>query len=111
VSSTAKTILIVGGVGIGVFLVARALTPSTSLPKSSAASSVPNVLGGLGSAFGSAFATALGTAGAKNQPTTSQPTVPGTDSAAVYTPGESFGDYTTGLFGPGINPDGTGSDA
>lgn len=107
-SGTAKTVLIVGGVGVGVFLLVRALTPSSSIPKGSTASMAPNVLGGLASSFGGLISAVAGSSGAANQPSSARPTAQ-EDSAAVYKPGDSFDDYTTGLFGPGINSDGTGA--
>jgi len=112
-SGTVKTVLIVGGIGLGAYVLAKALLPSTVAAKPGAtAGGAPQILGGVFTSVSSLVASAFGSAGAANQPgTTSQPTAmaPASSSAAVYTPGDSFNDYTTGLFGPGINSDGTGA--
>jgi hypothetical protein len=100
--STTKTVLIVAGVGVGAFVLFKLLSPSPAVRQmGSVPNSTANVLiGGLLSAGGNALSSYL------SRPST--PVAPA-DSAAVYRPGESFGDYTSSIFGPGINPDGTGA--
>jgi hypothetical protein len=98
-SPTVKTVLIVGGIAAGAFVVAKLVAPkpTTNLSvfgNSSAATAgiAQGAIAGIASLFS-------GNASTKPDPA----------AAAVYVPGESFDTYSSSIFGPGINPDGTGA--
>ena len=93
-NDTVKTVLIIGGVAVGVVVLFRALSPSptttTNKPKSATDMISINSLVGLGTAIAGAF----GSSGGAGQPTSGAPSV-------GYEQGESFDDFYTGMFGPG----------
>lgn len=100
-SGTVKTVLVVSAVAVGAVVLLKALVPSaavgarTSQPSNSTAASliglIPDAVAAGKKIFGGSSAPA------------------GSTSDAHYTEGESFDDYSSKLFGPGINPDGTGA--
>jgi hypothetical protein len=102
VSGAVKTVLVVGGVAVGAFVLLKVLAPApastgvrpgqTSSTAASLIGLIPSVVSAGQSIFGSS----------------SKPPA-GSTSDAYYKPGESYDDYTSSIFGPGINPDGTGA--
>jgi hypothetical protein len=103
-SGTTKTVLIVGGIAVGAFVLAKALAP-----KKAAGTSFSLFGGGSsGTAAGVTQGAIAGLAGLLSGNATGS-SKPDPSAAAVYQPGESFDDYSTSIFGPGINPDGTGA--
>src|SRR5262245_14788065 len=91
-SGTVKTVLIVGGVAAGAFLLFRALSPTRAIaPRPT--SSGGNWLNALTTIL-PAITTAIGGSGGVGIPTSGAPSV-------GYEPGESFDDFYTGMFGPG----------
>lgn len=101
--STGKTLLIVGGVAVGVYALVRLTAgPAKVAPRSVSGTSLitANNIVGLGSFIGGLF-----------KGGSSSGSVPADQSLSVYKPGESLDTYTTSIFGPGINSDGTGADS
>lgn len=93
-NDTVKTILIVGGVAVGVVLLFRMIQPAgAAAPAPRANTDVVSLqsLFTIGAALGNAFG---GGGGGVGQPTSGAPSV-------GYEPGESFDDFYTGFFGPG----------
>jgi len=102
VNDTVKTVLIVGGVAVGVVLLFKALSPSvpmtTTKPQSATDMISLNGLIGLGTAVAGLFGSSSGA----GMPTSGAPSV-------GYESGESFDDFANGFFGPGAT-DVIGSD-
>jgi hypothetical protein len=98
-TGTTKTILIVGGVALGSFVVLRMLSPTAvKVPQSKSSgisiNGITSALGGLAS-FGSSL---LG----NSSKVTGYTSAPSSDNSVGYDTGESFDDYVSGMFGPGI---------
>lgn len=85
-----QTALVVGGIAVGAFVLAKALAPPRLATNraTTPASSQGSVWQGL---------VAAGVGGALDWFTKPKPT-----STPFYDEGESFEDFTTGLFGPGV---------
>jgi hypothetical protein len=99
VTGTVKTVLIVGGVAVGAYVALRLLAPkpvkqTTASSNGSTISGITSAISGLAS-FGSAL---LGSSAKPTGYTSS----PGAGNSVGYDTGESFDDYVSGMFGPGI---------
>lgn len=98
-SGGVKTALIVGGVAVGAIVILKVVMPAagvgprTATPTSGTAATLIGLIPDAVNAGKRIF-------GGSSTPA-------GSSSDAYYKPGESYDDYTSSLFGPGINSDGT----
>lgn len=95
-NDTLKTVLIVGGVAVGVVVLFRLIQPGTAATtqKPASATDMISISGLVG--LGTALFSAIGSGGSSpvGQPTSGAASV-------GFEQGESFNDFYTGMFGPG----------
>lgn len=98
-----KTIAIVAGTAVGVFVLVKLLAPKTTPAPGKAKSTTDLIsLNGLlaaGTALGGLFG---GGSSAASAPVTGYTSAPAAGNVPAYQAGESFDDYLAGMFGPGI---------
>jgi len=92
-------------VGVAYVLINRPSVAPKTITGPSTSNAIFGALGSIGSNLINTFSMSGSKVGAPSAVNGSV----SSSSDAVYKPGDSFDDYASGLFGPGINSDGTGA--